>query len=118
MLFAAVFLTYGLGKTNMQLSEGYYPLKASFSDVTGISSGADVKMSGVKIGTVSGAQINPDSFQADVTILLRNDVKIPIDLLLRLHQMVFLAVRILQLMLAVTKNICFQGKVLVIHKVL
>ena len=79
VLFAAVFLTYGLGKTNMQLSEGYYPLKASFSDVTGISSGADVKMSGVKIGTVSGAQINPDSFQADVTILLRNDVKIPID---------------------------------------
>lgn len=79
VLFAALFLSYGLGQTNMQLSEGYYPLKASFSDVTGISSGADVKMSGVKVGTVSSANINPESFQADVTLLLRNDVKIPYD---------------------------------------
>ena len=79
VLFAGIFLTYGLGRANMQLSEGYYPLKASFSDITGISSGADIKMSGVKVGTVSSADINPKSFQADVTLLLRDDVHIPLD---------------------------------------
>ena len=76
---AATFLIYGLGQTNLQLSEGHYPLKASFSDVTGIASGADVKMSGVKVGTVSSADINPESFQADVTILMRQDVQVPAD---------------------------------------
>lgn len=79
VLFAALFLSYGLGQTNMELSKGYYPLKASFSDVSGISTGADVKMSGVKVGTVSSADINPTSFQADVILMLRDDVKIPLD---------------------------------------
>jgi phospholipid/cholesterol/gamma-HCH transport system substrate-binding protein len=56
-----------------------YPLTASFRSIEGISVGSDVRLAGVKVGTVTGLTLNPETYFADATITLRNDVALPVD---------------------------------------
>ena len=56
-----------------------YPLTASFRSVEGITVGSDVRLAGVKVGTITELQLNPQTFFADAKILLRNDVLLPTD---------------------------------------
>jgi phospholipid/cholesterol/gamma-HCH transport system substrate-binding protein len=56
-----------------------YPLTASFRSVEGVSIGTDVRLAGVKVGTVTGLQLNPETYFADATISLRKDVAVPVD---------------------------------------
>ncbi|MFD2173805.1 outer membrane lipid asymmetry maintenance protein MlaD [Rhodobacter lacus] len=56
-----------------------YPLKASFRSVEGVSLGTDVRMAGVKIGTVTEVALNPKTFFADTTVTVREGIEIPED---------------------------------------
>lgn len=56
-----------------------YELTASFRSVEGISAGTDVRLAGVKIGTVSDISLNPETFRGDTTIALEKGVVIPDD---------------------------------------
>ncbi|SEW20369.1 phospholipid/cholesterol/gamma-HCH transport system substrate-binding protein [Cognatiyoonia koreensis] len=61
----------GMGRT--------YDLTASFRSVEGISAGTDIRLAGVKIGTVSRIDLNPDTFRGDVTLSLLEGIVIPDD---------------------------------------
>lgn len=56
-----------------------YPLKASFRSVEGVSLGTDVRMAGVKIGSVTDIALNPKTFFADTTVTVREGIEIPDD---------------------------------------
>lgn len=56
-----------------------YPVHASFRSVEGITVGSDVRMAGVKIGTVTDIALNPQSFFADTTVALKKGVDLPDD---------------------------------------
>jgi phospholipid/cholesterol/gamma-HCH transport system substrate-binding protein len=56
-----------------------YPLTASFRSVEGVSVGTDVRLAGVKVGTVTALTLNPETYFADATITLRKDVAVPVD---------------------------------------
>lgn len=56
-----------------------YELTASFRSVEGISAGTDVRLAGVKIGTVSDISLNPETYRGDTTIALEKGVVIPDD---------------------------------------
>lgn len=56
-----------------------YPLHASFRSVEGITLGTDVRMAGVKIGTVTGIALNPQTFFADTTVAVKTGVELPED---------------------------------------
>ena len=45
-----------------------YPLVASFRSVAGISVGTDVKLAGIKVGTITNLVLNPQTYFADATI--------------------------------------------------
>ena len=45
----------------------------------GIKLGNDVRIGGVKIGTVSDMSIDPQSFKARIEMAIRKDLKLPID---------------------------------------
>lgn len=64
----------GLGGTS-----GTYPLKASFRSVQGIAAGSDVKLAGVKVGTITSLTLNPTTFFADVVIDLDSTILLPTD---------------------------------------
>ncbi|MEM9576606.1 MAG: outer membrane lipid asymmetry maintenance protein MlaD [Pseudomonadota bacterium] len=56
-----------------------YPLEASFRSLEGVSVGTDVRLAGVKIGSVSEVALNSETFRADTTVSLNADVEIPDD---------------------------------------
>ncbi|GHC57515.1 outer membrane lipid asymmetry maintenance protein MlaD [Neogemmobacter tilapiae] len=58
---------------------GGYPLTASFRSVDGISVGTDVRLAGVKVGTITKLELNPQTYFADATISMRDDIALPDD---------------------------------------
>ena len=56
-----------------------YDLVASFRSVEGISAGTDVRLAGVKIGTVTDITLNPDTYRGDTTLSVERAIAIPDD---------------------------------------
>ena len=52
---------------------------ADFSGIGGLAVGDDVQISGVKVGTVSGVELNEDNYLARVTANIDDDIELPID---------------------------------------
>lgn len=52
---------------------------ALFPAANGVAVGTDVRVAGLKVGSVSGQRLDPQSYQAEVTLAIDNDVKIPSD---------------------------------------
>ena len=56
-----------------------YTLMASFRSVEGITVGTDVRMAGVKVGTVTGLDLNPETFRADTELTINGELSLPED---------------------------------------
>jgi len=56
-----------------------YPLNASFRSLEGVSVGTDVRLAGVKIGTVTSVELNPQTFRADTVVSVDKNIEIPDD---------------------------------------
>lgn len=54
-------------------------IKALFPNAGGINVGTDVRIAGMKIGTVSAQKLDPKSFQAELTLAIDPSVKVPAD---------------------------------------
>ena len=59
-------------------SDGY-ELTASFRSIEGITVGTDVRLAGVEIGTVTGIDLNPETFRADARLTLQDNIALPDD---------------------------------------
>lgn len=77
---AAGFLIYA-GQTTGGIGprDGSYDLTASFRAADGITVGTEVRLAGVKIGTVTGLELNPQTFRADTTVAIDEGLQIPED---------------------------------------
>ncbi len=78
LLVAAGFLVFAVANSGRSTSSGYH-LFARFDHVDGLNVGSDVRIAGVKIGSVLDMKIDPKSFQAEITLSVREDVKLPKD---------------------------------------
>ncbi len=58
---------------------GSYPLTASFRSVEGVQVGTDVRLAGVKVGSVTALSLNPQTFYADATISVQEGIALPDD---------------------------------------
>jgi phospholipid/cholesterol/gamma-HCH transport system substrate-binding protein len=56
-----------------------YPLTASFRSAQGVGLGTDVRLAGVRIGTVTGMELNPESFRADMVFAIDAEIEVPED---------------------------------------
>jgi len=56
-----------------------YDLMASFRSLEGVTVGTDVRLAGVKIGTVSDVELNVETYRADTTLSVNEGVLIPDD---------------------------------------
>src|SRR5690242_530648 len=75
---AAVFLAFAVSHSGRSTTSGY-PLTARFERIDGLGIGADVRVAGVKVGAVTDARIDPQSYQAVVTLTVRPDIQLPKD---------------------------------------
>ena len=73
------FLIFAGQATGFSKASGDYRLNASFRSAEGLTVGTDVRLAGVKIGTVTGLELNPNTFRAETTVSIVKDVKIPDD---------------------------------------
>jgi phospholipid/cholesterol/gamma-HCH transport system substrate-binding protein len=73
------FVVYAAQGEAMSARAGSYELRASFRSVEGVRVGTDVRLAGVKVGTVTDLTLNPTTFFADATISVQNDVQLPDD---------------------------------------
>ena len=75
---AAVFFYYGWNTTESGAVQGY-ELVAKFERIDGINVGTDVRLSGIKIGTVTSQDLDAKSYRAVVKMNIKNGIPIPDD---------------------------------------
>lgn len=68
----------------VQVDDGYYRISAIFNMVDGLYPGDDVRLGGIKIGTVENLALD-DSYRARLTFAVRNDVPLPMDTSVAIH---------------------------------
>ena len=78
LLVAAGFLGFAVGHSGRSTGAGY-DLQAKFDHIDGLNVGADVRIAGVKVGSVVDQRIDPQTFLAVVTLKIANGVELPKD---------------------------------------
>ncbi len=78
LLLAAGFLGYAVLHSGRSGASGY-PLTAKFDRIDGLTVGSDVRMAGVKVGSIRDARIDPQSYLAVVTLTVQDGIKLPKD---------------------------------------
>lgn len=76
---AVAFAVYAGQATGLSTSGGGYELTASFRSLEGVSVGTDVRLAGVKIGTVTDVELNKESYRADTTFTVLDGIEVPDD---------------------------------------
>jgi phospholipid/cholesterol/gamma-HCH transport system substrate-binding protein len=78
LVVAAGFLGYAVANTGRATVSGY-TLHASFDHIDGVSVGSDVRLAGVKVGSVTATRVDPQTFQAMVTFTVMSSLKLSTD---------------------------------------
>ena len=78
LAIALGFAWFGFRLTGGNTSGGY-EIAAQFERIDGISVGSDVRMSGIKVGTVTVAALDPKTYFADLRMRIDNSVQVPDD---------------------------------------
>jgi phospholipid/cholesterol/gamma-HCH transport system substrate-binding protein len=79
LLVAGSFLVFAVANTGQRFGRAGYPLKAVFDHVDGLSAGADVRVAGVKVGSVQSIALNPKTYLAEVAFSVQNNVALSTD---------------------------------------
>ena len=79
MAAAVAFVVFATQSTGFSGISGTYDLKASFRSVEGITLGSDVRMAGVKVGSITALDLNPKTYFADATVAVQNSLQLPDD---------------------------------------
>ena len=75
---AVLFVFFAYDKADLKTVEGY-AISAKFDRIDEIRRGSDVRMSGIKIGTVTDQALDPETYLAVVRLNIDNSVKLPLD---------------------------------------
>ena len=78
IILAISFLFYSFSITDNN-AEGTYKIKATFNRIDGIQIGSDVRLSGIKIGSVAKSSLNQTTYEADLVLIIDNSIFIPDD---------------------------------------
>jgi phospholipid/cholesterol/gamma-HCH transport system substrate-binding protein len=78
LIVAVGFLAFAYNTSQVQ-QDGGYELIARFDKVDGLERGSDVRISGIKVGTVLDQTLDPETYRAEVRFSLREDIQLPAD---------------------------------------
>jgi phospholipid/cholesterol/gamma-HCH transport system substrate-binding protein len=83
ILVAVVFLVFSYNVSDLRPAEGYDVI-AKFNAVDGLAVGSDVRVAGVKIGTVVGQSIDQEEYRAIVRMKINPEIKLTKDTVVRI----------------------------------
>jgi phospholipid/cholesterol/gamma-HCH transport system substrate-binding protein len=78
ILAAALFLVFAYKSSQLRPVPGYQ-VNADFARADGIRQGSDVRISGIKIGSVVAEELDPKTFLANVRMSIDPSVQLPDD---------------------------------------
>lgn len=78
LVVAIVFLVFAYDSSQLNGDDGY-ELIARFDRVDGLDPGSDVRISGIKVGSVIKQSLDSSTFRAEVRFTMREDVELPAD---------------------------------------
>ncbi|TVV73704.1 outer membrane lipid asymmetry maintenance protein MlaD [Sphingomonas solaris] len=79
VLLAAWFAWFAWDRTGGGGPADAIRVTALFPNASGVAVGTDVRVAGLKVGTVAEQKLDPQSFQVDVTLALDPTLKMPKD---------------------------------------
>ncbi|HZT87712.1 MAG TPA: outer membrane lipid asymmetry maintenance protein MlaD [Stellaceae bacterium] len=78
LIVAAVFLWFAYNSSQVREVSGY-DVNATFDRVDGIRDGSDVRISGIKVGSVVSERLDPKTFRATVRMSIDPSIQLPDD---------------------------------------
>ena len=78
VIFTLVFLFYGFSSMRLN-KDNNYNIYAVFNRIDGIKIGSDVRLSGIKIGSVSSQKLDNITYEARVSMAINSNISIPDD---------------------------------------
>ena len=76
---AIAFTVYVMQVAGISTGSSSYHIHAAFRSVEGVKVGTDVRLAGVKIGTVAVLSLDSETYKAQSTLAIDQDVLIPDD---------------------------------------
>ncbi len=78
LAIAGGFLFFAYSSSNIASVDGYL-VTAKFENVDGLSVGNDVRVGGIKVGSVVGQDLDPKTYNAVVKMNIKSGIAIPDD---------------------------------------
>ena len=78
LLVAGVFVFFAYDMAQVKAVEGY-EVTALFYKIGGLNEGSDVRISGIKVGTVIDHNLDSESYDARVRMTITREFKLPVD---------------------------------------
>jgi phospholipid/cholesterol/gamma-HCH transport system substrate-binding protein len=78
LLVAGAFIVFVYNTAGLRATDGY-SLIGKFDRIDGLNEGSDVRLSGIKVGTVVKQELDPQTYLAVVTMNIKPEVKLPKD---------------------------------------
>jgi phospholipid/cholesterol/gamma-HCH transport system substrate-binding protein len=78
LVVAGLFLLFAYSTTRVQVTRGY-EVTAKFERIDGLRVGSDVRLSGIRVGSVIDARLEPTTYLAVIRLSLDSSVRLPND---------------------------------------
>jgi phospholipid/cholesterol/gamma-HCH transport system substrate-binding protein len=78
LVIAGLFMAFAFTSAQLDVVDGYQ-VRAQFDRVDGLNVGTDVRLSGIKVGTVIDLDLDPKSFLAVMTMSIDPQIRLPAD---------------------------------------
>jgi len=75
---AVIFVVFAYNTAQIQAVKGY-EVKANFFRAGGLTAGSDVRISGIKVGTVIESKLDLTTFDAVITMSVQEGLRLPDD---------------------------------------
>ena len=78
LMVAVVFVVFVYNTAQVKAEAGYQ-VTAAFYKIGGLTKGSDVRLRGIKVGTVTEEWLDGETYDAMLRMVIRNDVKLSED---------------------------------------
>ena len=78
LVVAALFLFFAYTTSQVSSVHGYQ-VNAKFSNAGGLKNGGDVRINGIKVGSITNETLDPKTFQAIVQMSIDPSIKLSVD---------------------------------------
>ena len=76
---AAAFAWYVYANTDVGRGRSGYVIRAIFDNASGVNIGTDVRLAGIKVGSVIAEELDQENYQAIVSMIIERGVRLPED---------------------------------------